>query len=76
MISEFIKMDKQWDISPKKIKTTSQSAWRTEQLHAINGAKVVKTIPSLAKVLKKSKAPETKFLTNGYEKGKIVSDIL
>ena len=61
-------MDKLWDISSKKFKATSQSAWRTEQLHAIKGAKVMKTIPSLAKVLKNLKAPEKEFFAKVYEK--------
>ena len=36
----------------------------------------MKTIPSLAKVLKKLKAPEKEFFAKDYEKCKIMSDIL
>ena len=60
----------------KKFKATSQSAWCTEHLHGINWSSGHENFTELEKILKKLKAPETELFAKGYEKCKILSDIL
>ena len=61
---------------PKKFKATSQSAWCTKHLHGINWNSGREKYTELEKILKKLKAPETEFFAKGYEKCKILSEIL
>ena len=63
-------------LPPKKFKATSQSAWCTKHLHEINWNSGHEKYTELEKILKKLKAPETEFFAKGYEKCKILSEIL
>ena len=59
-----------------KFKASSQSAWCTKHLHRINWNSGHEKYTELQKILKKLKAPETEFFAKGYEKCKILSEIL
>ena len=61
---------------PKIFKATSQSAWCTKHIHGINWNSGHEKYTELEKILKKLKAPETEFFAKGYEKCKILSEIL
>ena len=61
---------------PKTFKATSQSAWFTMHLHGINWSGGYENYTELGKILKKLKAPETVFFAKGFEKFKILSEIL
>ena len=60
----------------KKFKATSQSAWCTKHLNGINWNSGREKYTEFEKILKKLKAPETEFFAKGYEKCKILSEIL
>ena len=71
-------MDKLRDIPfflPKNFKAESQSAWCTKHLHGINWNSGREKY-ELEKIRKKLKAPKTEFFAKGYEKCKILSEIL
>ena len=63
-------------LPPKNFKATSQSAWCTKHLHRTNWNSGHEKYTELEKILKKLKAPETEFFAKGYEKCKILSEIL
>ena len=63
-------------LPPKKFKTTSQSTWCTKPLHVINWNSGHENHTELGKILKNLQAPETEFFAKGYEKCKILSEIL
>ena len=72
-------MEKLWNnpfFLSKIFKATSQSAWCTKHLHGINWNSGHGKYTELEKILKKLKAPETEFFAKGYEKCKILSEIL
>ena len=72
-------MDKLRDIPfflPKNFKATSQSAWCTKHLHGTNRNSGHEKYTELEKIIKKLKAPKTEFFAKGYEKCKILSEIL
>ena len=63
-------------LPPKKFEATSQSAWCTKHLHGINWNIGREKYSELEKILKKLKAPETEFFAKGFEKCKLLSEIL
>ena len=60
----------------EKFKATSQSAWCRKHLHGFNLKSGHEKYTELEKIWKQLKAPETEFFAKGYEKCKILSEIL